>query len=338
MTRYARQLALPEISSAQQERLGASHIVMVGAGGLGAAALPYLAAAGIGKITIIDNDTVSISNLHRQTIYQDGEAGQGKAEAAAQYCRALNPDIEVIAIAERFDGVLPSCDLILDGSDNFETKSALNEASIKMGVPLIAASVNQWQGQVGVFAGFAKGGPCYHCLFPELPSDARNCNEAGILGTSAGLTGMWQAHMALCFLLGLENVRAGQVLSFDFKHFRMQSVSLNKDENCAHCREGQAQWTPYKAENKMSELISMSELAKKKHLIVDVRTAGEIAADPIEGALHMEVSTVPSRYDELPRDTLLAFVCAGNVRSVQAVEYLSALGFDNVCVLDKFSI
>jgi len=342
MTRYIRQLALPEISPAQQARLAAAHVAVVGAGGLGAAALPYLAAAGVGHITIYDYDTVCISNLHRQTIYQDAQEGQNKAEAAAAYCRALNPEIEVLAKPERFDRGAEGFDLILDGSDNFETKTLLNAVSIKSGVPLISASVNQWRGQIGVFAGFAAGAPCYHCLFPELPSDARNCNESGILGTSAGLSGMWQAHVALCFLLGLENVSVGQVLSFDFMNFRMQNLRVEKDASCPHCKDGQADWTAYKAENKMAALISLEELNTRDHIVVDVRADWEIEADPIKGArgevIHMEITSVPSRYEELPKDKLLAFVCAGNVRSAQAAQYLEALGYENVCILDKFSI
>lgn len=322
---------------ARQEHLAGLRILAVGAGGLGSAALPYLASAGVGHITIMDDDVVNISNLHRQTIYQDAQAGQSKVELAAAYARGLNPDIDVRAVEQRFESLDGQYDLLLDGADNFETKTALNAASIAQGVPLISASVNQWAGQVGVFAGFAKDRPCYHCLFPELPPDARNCNEAGILGTSAGLTGMWQAHLALCFLLGLENVRAGDILSFDFKDFRMQSLRVEKDENCEHCADAQADWEEYKGDSEMAKILSMEELKQCEHLIVDVRTAEEIAADPIEGALHMELSSVPSRYKELPEDTLLAFVCAGNVRSAQAADYIQGLGYGRVCVLDKFS-
>ncbi len=354
MTRYARQLALPDISQAQQERLAASHICMVGAGGLGAAALPYLAAAGVGRLTIYDNDTVSISNLHRQTIYKNEQEGQNKAEAAAAYLRALNPEINVQCHPERLalkdldssapalQNDLPHYDLILDGSDNFETKTLLNKVSIEKRMPLISASVNQWRGQIGVFAGFAAGQPCYHCLFPELPGDTRNCNEAGILGTSAGLTGMWQAHLALCFLLGMENVSAGHVLSFDFKDFRMQNLRVKKDASCPHCAHGQANWSPYRAEKKMTDLISLENLNKREHIIIDVRADWEIEADPIIGAkgeiLHIELTSIPSRYNELPRDKLLAFVCAGNIRSAQAAEYLASRGYENICVLDKFSL
>jgi molybdopterin/thiamine biosynthesis adenylyltransferase/rhodanese-related sulfurtransferase len=339
LERYQRQLALPEISVAQQQALAGAHIAFIGAGGLGAAALPYLAGAGVGRITIIDHDSISLPNLHRQTIYKTAEAGRNKAEAMAEYLRALNPDVEIHPAPVRAQDLATwgNFTLLIDGSDNFETKSFLNDLSIQRRIPLISASVNQWAGQCGIFAGFAADGPCYHCLFPELPLEARTCNEAGILGTSAGLAGLYQAHLALLCLLGLE--RAGTVLTMDFKSLRLQKLLLEKNPGCPACREGRAAPQPQQKEPRpMTEMLSITELAARDHLIVDVRTAPELAADPIPGALHIELTTLPARHEELPKDRLLAFVCAGNVRSAQAAQYLAALGYTNVCVLDKFSL
>ncbi len=350
LERYTRQLALPEISVHDQTRLANTHIAIIGAGGLGAASLPYLAAAGIGHITIYDHDSVSRTNLHRQTLYKDAQQGQNKAKLAAEYLKELNPDIEIRHCEEAVRPTRQSMDcfaalamtpnsLILDGSDNFETKTLLNKVSIEKGIPLISASVNQWAGQIGIFAGFAKDKPCYHCLFPDLPTDARNCNEAGILGTSAGITGIYQAHVTLCYLLGLEGFEPGRILSFDFKTLRMQTLNVQKDAACPYCKDANGTWKHQGQQNKMTEMISFKDLQAKDHIIVDVRTDMEIANDPIpEDVIHMEVSTVPSRHEELPKDKLLAFVCAGNVRSVQAAEYLEGLGYTNICVLDKFSI
>jgi len=316
---------------------------MVGAGGLGAAALPYLAGAGIGHITIYDEDSVDLTNLHRQTIFKTDDKGRSKAKIAGEYASALNPHIIVSAVPERLNAstVLPQkYDLIFDGSDNFETKSFLNNLSVKTKTPLIGASVNQYAGQCGIFAGFAADKPCYHCLFPTLPDDARNCNEAGVLGTAAGLTGLYEGHMAILFLAGLDGAAPGDFLSFDFKTHRLQSILASKDPACAHCTTAGENWThpKEKEDKKMIEILSMEALKPKDHIIVDVRTRGEIEADPIHGALHIEVSEIPARHEELPKDKLLAFVCAGNVRSMQAAEYLSALGYDNVVVLDKFSL
>ena len=342
LERYQRQLALPEINLADQKHLSETRLLIVGAGGLGAAALPYLSASGIGHITIYDHDNVSTSNLHRQTIYKDTQADQNKAERAAQYACELNPDTEVIAHTEKLtaDTTLENFDLILDGSDNFETKTLLNHISIENKTPLISASVNQWQGQIGIFAGYAKNAPCYHCLFPQLPGDARNCNEAGILGTSAGITGLYQAHLALCFLLGINDCAPGTLLTFDFKTFRIQKLTLDKDPSCKHCQNAAQTWTPRTKEKTMQDMITYEALQKKEYVIIDVRTDDEVKADPIpdDNVIHMELSTIPEHHGELPGDKLLAFVCAGNIRSVQAADYLAARGYNKTIVLDKFSV
>ena len=341
MKRYARHMALPDFGAFEQQSLKNAHILMIGAGGLSAAALPYLAGAGIGKITIYDDDTADISNLHRQTIYKTEQTGQNKAELAARYASSLNPSIKIKAISERFsinEIEKTNFDLIFDGSDNFQTKTMLNVLSIKTETPLISASVNQYSGQCGIFAGFAEDQPCYSCLFPELPKNARNCNEAGVLGTAAGITGLYQAHLTLLFLADLKKTVPGTFLSFDYAKQRLQKFTVSKNKNCTVCNHNGKKWTNKKDDKAMIDLISYEDLQNKNHIIVDVRTSEEIESDPIPNATHIEVSEIPARHEELPKDKMLAFVCAGNVRSVQAAEYLSALGYDNVIVLDKFSL
>lgn len=339
MKRYTRHMALPDFGVAEQMALKNSKILIVGAGGLGAAALPYLAGAGIGHITICDDDVVSVSNLHRQTIYKSAEEGKSKAELAAAYAQGLNPDIEIRALTDRFTKSNDDYDLIFDGSDNFETKTLLNQISIETKTPLITASVNQYNGQCGIFAGYASDMPCYSCLFPDLPNDARNCNEAGVLGTAAGLTGLYQAHLTILYLTGLKNTVPGTFLSFDFAHHRLQTLNVHKNKACQICSHEGAKWQNKKKEIKMTEMISYDDLKGKDHIIVDVRTDGEIANDPMpEDVLHIEVSEIPARHEELPKDKLCAFVCAGNIRSVQAYEYLYAMGYENIIVLDKFSV
>lgn len=343
LPRYARQLALPDFDMAAQTRLKNAHILVVGAGGLGAAALPYLAGAGIGRITLCDDDTASLSNLHRQTIFTTAQIGQKKAELTASYLRALNPAITVETMTRRLrKKTIPngSFSLIIDGSDNFETKTLLNTYSIESATPLLGASVNRYAGQCGLFAGYAGDRPCYHCLFPQLPTDARNCNEAGVLGTAAGLTGLYQAHLAILFLAGLDGVQPGDFYNYDYRTMRIQSVTIPKDPSCPHCRHGTQPWThpKEKEKQKMAAIISLAELQTHDHVIVDVRTDIEILSDPVAGAVHIELTQIPHRHEELPKDKLLAFVCAGNIRSAQAADYLSAIGYDNVVVLDKFSL
>lgn len=343
MSRYSRQMLLPEMTQAHQDHLKNTKLLMVGAGGLGAPSLPYLAGAGIGTIAIIDHDVVDVTNLHRQTIFKDNDAGKNKADCAAEYLRALNPDITVISIAEKItpenaEEICNGFDILLDGSDNFETKSLLNDMSIKLKMALISASVEQFSGTVAVFAGSNKNSPCYHCLFPELPADCKTCEEAGILGTVAGLAGMMQAHLTLCFLLGIADIGPGSVVSMNFRTMRTQTLTLQKNPDCEVCKGhsyGAKKPVIAAQEAPIIPLLHPNDLGD--HLIVDVRTEAEVFHDPIEGALHMRLDTIPERYAELPKDKPLAFVCTANVRSRRAAEYMYALGYTNVCVLDRLA-
>lgn len=333
MSRYARQLALPELSQAHQDFLKNTKLLMVGAGGLGAAALPWLAGAGIGHIKIADGDTVDVTNLHRQTIFRESDAGKNKAELAAEYLRGLNPEIKVTAIAQHVSGPIGDFDIILDGTDNFETKTLLNDISIETKTPLISASVEGFKGIAAIFAGFDRNAPCYHCLFPELPTDCKTCVEGGILGTVAGLAGLWQAHLTLCFLLGIGDAKPGTLITMDFKTMRTQQLLLHKDPACAKC--GRAN---YGAKRPMTSVPSIPVIHPnnlKNCIIVDVRNDDEVAAEPIPGALHMQLDTIPERYSELPKDKLIAFACRSNKRSMSAAQYLRALGYENVCVMDR---
>jgi molybdopterin/thiamine biosynthesis adenylyltransferase/rhodanese-related sulfurtransferase len=335
MSRYDRQLALPDFTQAHQDFLKGTKLLMVGAGGLGAAALPYLAGAGIGSITIVDDDVVDVTNLHRQTIFKEKDAGKNKAELAAHYIRELNPDIEVTAVAQRLGAGdnAEGFDVILDGTDNFEAKQLLNEISIKTKTPLVAASVDQFNASVAVFAGFDKQSPCYHCLFPELPTDCKTCVEGGILGTVPGLAGMYQAHMTLLFLIG--EIQPGTVLSLDFKTMRTSQLKLEKNPECPVCSKANygAKREPVAAT--IIPLVHPNEL--RNHVIVDVRSDVEVSMAPIEGALHIRLDTIPERYEELPKDKLLAFVCSANIRSRKAAEYVYACGYKNVCVMDALA-
>lgn len=349
ISRYTRQIALPDIGLNRQEQFTSAHICMVGAGGLGATVLPAIAGAGIGTITIIDHDTIDITNLHRQTIYRTDQEGQSKAECAAQYLRALNPEITVTAITEKLTADnageifarLENITLLLDGSDNFATKSLLNNIAITLQAPLISASVNQWGGQIGIFEGHKHNKPCYRCLFPEFPTDARNCNEAGILGTSAGLVGMMQAHTALLHILNDESLINFNAINL--KTIRNEFIKTPKNPNCPHCNHT-VRNTKKQKETKMPDLISIDQLNDTDTIIIDVRNPDELETDPLT---HEQINTAPiniplpefiARINELPEGKRLAFLCAGNVRSRQAADYLAAKGYKNICVLDKFSL
>lgn len=349
MNRYARQLALPDFTDEQQKKLKRTCVAMVGAGGLGAAALPYLAGAGIGNITIYDHDTVDITNLHRQPIFTTAQAGQYKADLARDYLKNLNPEIDVFSCAqkitpenawEEFTEGTPSLttrnfDLILDGSDNFETKTLLNFISIKTKTPLISASVDGYNGMAGIFAGY-EDAPCYRCLHPEIPLDCGNCAENGILGTVAGLGGLYQAHLALCYLLGNHGIDPGTVLALDFRYMRMQYLRLKKNPDCDYCNDrADKRATPHMTSARPIPLLHPDAL--ENHLIIDVRTHEEVDIDPIPGALHIPLNDIPARYRELPKDRPLAFACASNVRSRRAANFMATMGYKNLFIMNRLT-
>jgi molybdopterin/thiamine biosynthesis adenylyltransferase len=222
MNRYARQMILPEMGEDGQARLARSHILVVGAGGLGVPALQYLAGAGVGRITLVDPDIVAEHNLHRQPLYDMADIGRPKVEAAAERLRRLNPDVEIIPLCEWFDPanaptLLESCDLALDCADSFAVTYALSDACRLAGKPLISASALGLGGYVGGYCGPA---PSLRAVFPELPEQAGSCATAGVLGPVVGMLGTIEAQMAVAVLVGLEPSPLGQVISYDAKTWR----------------------------------------------------------------------------------------------------------------------
>ena len=242
LERYARHLAIPEIGEAGQKRLAASHVLIVGAGGLGSPAALYLAAAGVGCLTIIDADRVERSNLQRQILHSDHLIGHLKTESAAQRLHALNPEIEIRTVSARLgddnaDRLVAAADLVVDGSDNFPTRYLLNEVCIRHRKPLVYGAVMQFSGQVAVFDAGDGQSPCYRCLFPEppRPEDAPNCAEAGVLGVMPGVIGCLQATEALKLLLDLGEPLRSRLLIFDALAGSFRSVKLVRDPACSSC-------------------------------------------------------------------------------------------------------
>tara|TARA_B100001989_G_C24544271_1_gene469677 strand:- start:850 stop:1908 length:1059 start_codon:yes stop_codon:yes gene_type:complete len=352
MERYARQLSLPEMSLDKQERLSKTSILMVGAGGLGSPVLPVLAGAGVGHIVIADHDTVDETNLHRQTIYKQDQTRQSKAKLAKTYLEHLNSDIQVEAIneklgAENHQKLLNSYqfDLILDGSDNFKTKDLLNSYSIKSKSPLLSASVLRFGGQIGLFAGYLSNQPCYRCLFPDFPENAYDCNQAGVLGSASGVIGMLQAHIALCTLLDLGDYKIGDIVIAHLDKLRLENIHLPKNKSCATCKnQDHEEMSNLESRSVMIDILSIEDVAKKDAIIVDVREPHEISSDPLNHdlikrpPLQIPLTQIPMKMSQLPTHKPLAFICAGNIRSQNAAEYVAARGYEDVCVLDKFSL
>lgn len=247
--RYSRHLLLPQVGVEGQKKLEASRVLLVGAGGLGSPAAFYLAAAGVGHIRIADDDVVDRSNLQRQILHAEARVGAKKVESAAQALSTLNPRAQVEAVAERItsdnvERLLEGVDVVVDGADNFPARYLLNDACVKLGIPMVYGAVQQFDGHVSVFdAGRHRGEcPCYRCLFPEPPPPefAPNCAEAGVLGVLPGVIGLLQANEAIKLLLGIGETLAGRLLHFDALAARFRETRLRPDPACPVCAAGRA--------------------------------------------------------------------------------------------------
>ena len=245
--RYSRHLLLPEVGVEGQRRLEGSRVLMIGAGGLGSPAAFYLAAAGVGHLRIADDDVVDRSNLQRQILHTEARIGEPKVASAQATLGALNPRTQVEAVQARvtsdnIERLLDGVDVVLDGADNFQVRYLLNDACVKLGIPLVYGAVQRFEGQVSVFdAGRHRGElPCYRCLFPEPPPPefAPNCAEAGVLGVLPGVIGLLQATEVVKLLLGIGDSLAGRLLQFDALSMRFRETRLRHDPDCAVCAVG----------------------------------------------------------------------------------------------------
>ncbi|PZQ51191.1 MAG: molybdopterin biosynthesis protein [Rhodovulum sulfidophilum] len=241
LARYARHIVLREIGGPGQARLRAARVVVVGAGGLGDPALLYLAAAGVGALDIIDDDTVALSNLQRQILFGMDDIGASKAAAAAAALRRINPGVAVTPVAARLDAgnaaeLLAGATLVIDGSDNFATRYAVNAACVAAGIPLLSAAMSQWEGQIALFDP-ARGGPCYRCLFPEPPAEglAPSCAEAGVVGPLPGVLGALLALEAVKEIAGAGQGLRGRLLLFDGLRAETRRLRIAARADCPDC-------------------------------------------------------------------------------------------------------
>lgn len=243
LDRYARHLVLREIGGPGQMRLRNARVLVVGAGGLGAPVCLYLAAAGVGRITVADDDTVSLSNLQRQVIFRSDQRGESKARAAAAAMQALNPHVEVTALPRRITDadadLIAQHDLVLDGTDSFAARDAINRACVAAGVPLVAGAIAQWEGQVTLYDP-ARGGPCLACLFPTAPAPglAPPCAEAGVIGPLPGVVGSLMAMEAVKHLTGAGQGLRGRMLILDGLYGESRMIGTARRPDCAVCGSG----------------------------------------------------------------------------------------------------
>lgn len=303
MTRYERQLCLPEVGAQGQALLSQAVVLVVGAGGLGSAVLPLLAGAGCGRILIVDPDRVEVGNLHRQTLYRMSDIGHPKARRAARSLRDLNPDCEVHADVARLDPavarqLVPQASVVVDAADSFAVTYALSDTCLASGIPLISASA---LGRTGYVGGFCGGAPSYRAVFPDLPLQSQTCATAGVMGPVVSMLGTMQAQMVLSVLLGHDPNPLGQIMTADMVGWRVSSFRFD---------------TALEPENAFPIVIAGSQI-KDTDLVIDLR----LAQPPKLGA------------GELSPSQRVVFVCATGLRAWRAARDLGAQGHPAVAIV-----
>jgi adenylyltransferase/sulfurtransferase len=356
--RYARQLVLPELGAAGQARLAAGRVLVVGVGGLGCPVALALAGAGVGRLTLVDDDVVALHNLHRQPLYTEADVGLPKVEIARAALVARNPTVEVTAVRARLTAgtaaaLVAGHDVVVDGTDTLPTRAALTDACTAAGVPLVYGSVARLEGQVSVFG--LGDGPCWRCLFPELPPAALapSCAEQGVLGVVPGLVGTWQAAEVLKLLAGIGTPLSGRLLHVDLATGAVHSFTMAARADCA-CRAPAAQaartsWlearsmtaSPFAPIPQLTPEDVAAQLAgAAPPRLIDVREPWEHDRARIAQAELVPMRTIPDAIApggalaDVPRDAALVIQCHHGGRSNQVAAFLAQQGFTNVANLD----
>jgi molybdopterin/thiamine biosynthesis adenylyltransferase/rhodanese-related sulfurtransferase len=342
-SRYSPQVLLPEIGPEGQARIASASVLCIGAGGLGSPALLYLAAAGVGRITLLDPDRVEESNLQRQVLYSQTDLNKLKVDGAQKRLRELNPDLEIVAVPEAFSHQnarrwAQGCQLIVDGSDNFETRFLANEIASQMAIPLVYAAVEGFQGQVGIF--WADRGACYRCLQPQFPqASVQNCELQGVLGSVVGTLGVLQAQLALQFLISGGDPahplypEIGRLTVVDLsRSWGFSSLQVPKREGCLGCGGRHALHSTFLT---ASELKRKLESAESKPTLLDLRSTPIRNEHMISEAIPVSLETLqkgnwPEALHTLKKDDPLVVFCRQGVNSPRAVDLLEDQGFTHV--------
>lgn len=348
--RYSRHLVIPEVGIEGQQKLKAARVLMIGAGGLGSPAGMYLAAAGIGKIGIVDFDTVSYSNLQRQIMYDTNDVGHKKSELAKERLNGINPNTEIKIYDTKLTrdnalDIIADYDVVLDGSDNFATRYLVNDACVLLKKPFAYASILRFEGQVSFFD--TQNGPCYRCLYPAPPNngDVPNCEDGGVLGVLPGIIGSIQANEVIKHIIGKGETLNGRLLLFDALNMKFREVKFAKDKDCPVCGEEPVITelidyeefcsTNNKNQNNMTDNtteITVEEYKKRtdageKPFLLDVREQFETEIASIGGHL-IPMSELRDRMNELPEDKgeeIIVYCRTGN-RSHHAMMFLREEG------------
>jgi adenylyltransferase/sulfurtransferase len=309
--RYSRQMILPEIGAAGQQKLAAAKVLVIGAGGLGCPALQYLATAGVGTIAIVDDDTIDITNLHRQILYTADDIGKNKAIAAKAKLQTLNPEIQVIAITDRLteqnaSELISQYDIVVDGSDNFDTRYVVGDTCAALQKPLVFGSIYRYEGQVSVFN--YKGGPAYRAIFPE-PSDADNCEQIGVLGVLPGIVGSYMASEVIKIACGIGETLSGKLLVLDILENTVNIYNYGSQQKATNTVDG--------FEISYDVVKQWQEDRADKFCIVDVRESYEFEEKNI-GGINISLFSLQDNLDRIPADKDIVFVCDLGNRSRMA--------------------
>ena len=347
LQRYARHLVLPHVGREGQERLRDASALVVGLGGLGSPAALYLAAAGVGRLGVLDFDTVAVHNLQRQVLHDTPAIGMPKTESARARLEALNPHVRVetwqtTLTRENARGIVADYDVVLDGTDSFATRYLVNDACVLERRSNVHASIHRFEGQLSVFG--AEGGPCYRCLHPEPPpaGSVPNCAEGGVLGVLPGLLGTLQATEALKLLLGIGAPMVGRLLVVDTLAMAFREFAVERDATCAWCGtrthgELLADYAAFCGERPaVSELeiappaLAMRLARRDPIILIDVREEWEHAVAHLEGAVLIPMQTIPARHASLSREAEIVLYCHHGTRSAMVADFLRAAGFPRV--------
>jgi molybdopterin/thiamine biosynthesis adenylyltransferase/rhodanese-related sulfurtransferase len=353
--RYSRHIAIPEIGIEGQTKLKAAKALIIGAGGLGSPLGLYLAAAGVGKIGIVDFDNVSYSNLQRQILYTGNDVGMPKAETAKEKLKAINPNIDIEIYDEKLTSdnalqIIKDYDIVADGSDNFATRYLVNDACVLLKKPVVYGSILRFEGQVSVFD--SSIGPCYRCLFPEPPNQGEvpSCEEGGVLGVLPGIIGSIQANEVIKYFLGKGELLIGRLLMLDALAMRFRELKFEKNPDCPVCGDtpliteliDYEKFCSNKSKINMKEHseweITIEELKEKidkgeKFTLLDIREPYEASIASIAGGVLIPINSLPYKLEEIPagKDDEIILYCHSGRRSFYAMEFLrDRAGFINV--------
>ncbi len=363
LKRYSRHLILPQVGLEGQRRLKEASVIVVGTGGLGSPIAMYLAAAGVGRIGLVDFDVVDVTNLQRQIVHSEATVGIPKVISAAQRLRELNPLVTIetyhtpLSSHNALD-ILREYDVILDGTDNFPTRYLLNDAAVMLGKPLIYGSVYRFEGQVSVFA--AAGGPCYRCMLPEPPPPhlVPSCAEAGVLGILPGTIGTLQATEAIKLLLGIGEPLIGRLLLYDALDMTFDVITIPRRASCPVCgdaptithlidyeqfcgapahdqSEYQRAWLAQTGIRSMTPTEVKTLLEQDRAaVLLDIREPYELLLSCLEGAINIPLSQMDARWQEIPADRPVIVFCHHGIRSARLIARLQARGRHNLINLD----